>query len=433
RDAVLEAEVDGHVALERHEPPGERHVLAVLGQVLAQLRRQLVEVLHDRVGRAVLRDQLRGRLGADALRAGDVVGAVPGERLDLDRLLRRVAARRGELLGTEQLAARGVPQLDLVREDLVEVLVLAADAQLDVLVLEPLGDRRDDVVGLVSLELVDPDAHRRDDLSDALVLGVEVVGRVVAVRLVLGEVALAQRRRVADVEGDRQVVGPEVPQHVDEELGEHVHGLHGLARRGREVAERRVVGAEQLRVTVDDVEGLHPSPSRVAGPRGSAPLRRAGPPHPRQGLRATSDSTIAPPAPPPLAIIPGAAAVVPQGGPRRPRDGSLMNDFGRLGAFYLGAPVDDAFERAAEPFLYDASDLTTHAVIVGMTGSGKTGLGVALIEEAAIDGVPVLVVDPKGDMGNLALTFPELRPSDLEPWLDPREAEREGTDLSSYA
>src|SRR5690606_34604204 len=137
--------------------------------------------------------------------------------------------------------------------------------------------------------------------------------------------------------------------------------------------------------------------------------------------------------PPPLAIIPGAAAVVPQGGPRRPRDGSLMNDFERLGAFYLGAPVDDAFERAAEPFLYDASDLTTHAVIVGMTGSGKTGLGVALIEEAAIDGVPVLVVDPKGDLGNLALTFPELRPSDLEPWLDPREAEREGTDLSSYA
>lgn len=110
-----------------------------------------------------------------------------------------------------------------------------------------------------------------------------------------------------------------------------------------------------------------------------------------------------------------------------------MNDFERLGAFYLGAPVDDAFERAAEPFLYDASDLTTHAVIVGMTGSGKTGLGVALIEEAAIDGVPVLVVDPKGDMGNLALTFPELRPSDLEPWLDPREAERAGTDLSSYA
>ncbi len=110
-----------------------------------------------------------------------------------------------------------------------------------------------------------------------------------------------------------------------------------------------------------------------------------------------------------------------------------MSDFERLGSFYLGAAVDDAQDLTAEPFLYDASDLTTHAVIVGMTGSGKTGLGVALIEEAAIDGVPVLVVDPKGDMGNLALTFPQLSADDFRPWLDAREAEREGTDLSVHA
>lgn len=110
-----------------------------------------------------------------------------------------------------------------------------------------------------------------------------------------------------------------------------------------------------------------------------------------------------------------------------------MTDFEQLGAFYLGARVGDDFKRSDEPLLYDASDLTTHAVIVGMTGSGKTGLGVALIEEAAIDGVPVLVVDPKGDMGNLALTFPDVEGSDLEPWLDPSAAAREGTDLSVYA
>lgn len=116
-----------------------------------------------------------------------------------------------------------------------------------------------------------------------------------------------------------------------------------------------------------------------------------------------------------------------------PRARRAMTDLDALGTFYLGAVVDDGLERTPEPFVYDASDLTTHAVIVGMTGSGKTGLGVGLIEEAALDGVPVLVVDPKGDMGNLALRFPALRPEDFEPWLDPRDAEREGTDMSVYA
>lgn len=109
-------------------------------------------------------------------------------------------------------------------------------------------------------------------------------------------------------------------------------------------------------------------------------------------------------------------------------------DYEKLGAFYLGREVDqETMSEAAAPLLYDSSDLTTHAVIVGMTGSGKTGLGVGLIEEAAGDGVPVLAIDPKGDLGNLAVTFPELRAADFEPWLDPREAEKSGIDLSSYA
>lgn len=110
-----------------------------------------------------------------------------------------------------------------------------------------------------------------------------------------------------------------------------------------------------------------------------------------------------------------------------------MTDLDDLGTLYLGAVVDEDFERTPVPLLYDASDLTTHAVIVGMTGSGKTGLGIGLIEEAALDGVPVLVVDPKGDMGNLALAFPELSPTDFEPWIDQREAKNEDTDLSVYA
>ena len=80
----------------------------------------------------------------------------------------------------------------------------------------------------------------------------------------------------------------------------------------------------------------------------------------------------------------------------------------------------------SELLLYESKDLTTHAVCVGMTGSGKTGLGIGLLEEAAIDGIPVIAIDPKGDLGNLLLTFPELRPEDFLPWVDPDEAARKG-------
>jgi hypothetical protein len=104
-----------------------------------------------------------------------------------------------------------------------------------------------------------------------------------------------------------------------------------------------------------------------------------------------------------------------------------MRDLEKLGAFYLGRLYDAESRRVTdEPLLYDAKDLTTHAVIVGMTGSGKTGLGVALLEEAALDGVPALVLDPKGDMGNLLLAFPQLRAEDFLPWVSAQEATRSG-------
>ena len=104
-----------------------------------------------------------------------------------------------------------------------------------------------------------------------------------------------------------------------------------------------------------------------------------------------------------------------------------MADFEKLGAFYLGRRYDLAARKVTEePLLYDARDLTTHGLCVGMTGSGKTGLCLALLEEAAIDGIPAIVIDPKGDLANLALTFPDLRPSDFQPWVDPGEADRKG-------
>ena len=87
--------------------------------------------------------------------------------------------------------------------------------------------------------------------------------------------------------------------------------------------------------------------------------------------------------------------------------------FERLGAFYLGRLVGDDGRVTDAPLLYDSRDLTTHAVCVGMTGSGKTGLCIALLEEAAIDGVPAIAIDPKGDLGNLLLGFPELAPGDF--------------------
>jgi hypothetical protein len=111
-----------------------------------------------------------------------------------------------------------------------------------------------------------------------------------------------------------------------------------------------------------------------------------------------------------------------------------MQDFEKLGVFYLGRKYDLETARPdSELALYDAKDLTTHAVCVGMTGSGKTGLCLALLEEAAIDGIPALVIDPKGDIGNLLLTFPELRPADFEPWIDPAEAMRQGVEPAVLA
>ncbi|HOW70609.1 MAG TPA: DUF87 domain-containing protein [Phycisphaerae bacterium] len=111
-----------------------------------------------------------------------------------------------------------------------------------------------------------------------------------------------------------------------------------------------------------------------------------------------------------------------------------METYEKLGAFYLGRTYDLQKHKPTEELvLYDSRDLVTHAVVVGMTGSGKTGLCVTLLEEAAIDGIPAIVIDPKGDLTNLLLTFPELRPQDFRPWVNEEDARRQGLDPDAYA
>ncbi len=111
-----------------------------------------------------------------------------------------------------------------------------------------------------------------------------------------------------------------------------------------------------------------------------------------------------------------------------------MQDFEKLGVFYLGRPYDLAKKKPKPGWLlYDSKDLVTHAVCVGMTGSGKTGLCIGLLEEAAIDGIPALVIDPKGDLANLLLTFPQLKGEDFAPWINEDDARKKGLSPADYA
>ncbi len=97
-----------------------------------------------------------------------------------------------------------------------------------------------------------------------------------------------------------------------------------------------------------------------------------------------------------------------------------------MAGLYLGKVYDAKSGELGEEFRLEASDLTTHGIVIGMTGSGKTGMSVVLIEEALQAGIPVIVIDPKGDMANLALAFPKLAPEEFEPWVDADSAVREG-------
>ena len=111
-----------------------------------------------------------------------------------------------------------------------------------------------------------------------------------------------------------------------------------------------------------------------------------------------------------------------------------MNEYEKLGAFYIGKEYDLASRKLKDELvLYDSKDLNTHAVIIGMTGSGKTGLGIGLLEEALIDNIPIIAIDPKGDLSNLLLSFPELRSDDFRPWVNPQDAINIGLTPDQFA
>src|SRR5580765_7122980 len=111
-----------------------------------------------------------------------------------------------------------------------------------------------------------------------------------------------------------------------------------------------------------------------------------------------------------------------------------MQDFEKLGAFYLGRPFDLKQKKGKDGLLlYDSKDLVTHAVCVGMTGSGKTGLCINLLEEAAIDGIPCIIIDLKGDLANLLLQFEDLKTEDFQKWINPEDARLKGMTETEYA
>ena len=111
-----------------------------------------------------------------------------------------------------------------------------------------------------------------------------------------------------------------------------------------------------------------------------------------------------------------------------------MRAYEKLGAFYIGKVYDMASQQLKDDLvLYDSKDLNTHAVIIGMTGSGKTGLAITLLEEALIDRIPVIAIDPKGDLPNLLLTFPQLQPGEFRPWINEQEAIYTGLSPDQFA
>ena len=266
RDRHIVAQAD-ELFRQRQVGAGGQDVLAALALYLARLRGG-----HDRVERAVLGDELGGGLGADAVNAGHVVRRVAHQGEHVDHLGRRDAKLVAQrLVGDEHI---GVDVVHLRRrralaQQLLEVLVLADDADADVGVLRRIraGDGGDDVVGLEALGPDHGHAEQFEDFEGPLDLGGEVLGRLAAGGFVVGVELGAEGAAVAaDVEGHGQVGGVAVtlelggvpPQQFEEHADEPEGHVGRLAGDGRgHPAPDGVVGPEELGVAVDDVEGFH--------------------------------------------------------------------------------------------------------------------------------------------------------------------------------
>lgn len=111
-----------------------------------------------------------------------------------------------------------------------------------------------------------------------------------------------------------------------------------------------------------------------------------------------------------------------------------VSDYEKLGSFYQGRDYDlDSKSLGDDRVLYDSKDLVTHGVVLGMAGSVKTGLCLAILEEAAMDNIPAIIIDPKGDMANLLLTFPGLTGKEFEPWVNEEDAAKKGISVREHA
>ena len=109
-------------------------------------------------------------------------------------------------------------------------------------------------------------------------------------------------------------------------------------------------------------------------------------------------------------------------------------DYEKIGQFYLGRGYDAGAKKVLDDLiLYDSKDLVTHGVVLGMTGSGKTGLCLALLEEAAMDHIPAIIIDPKGDIANLLLMFPDLDAQSFRPWINEDDAVKKGISPDEHA
>ncbi len=261
-DAAERLEVEGerHLAVQRRELAREERVLASRRERLAELARDEGEVLVEAVHRPELGDQLHGGLLADAAHALDVVDRVAHQCQDVGDLrgLDAPALAHLGLVVEQRLArpARDGEHADAGADELEQVLVPADDDDLPLGQRQGAGDeRRQGVVGLEARDLDTRDPQSLDEAPHVGELAREVVGHRRARRLVLGREGVA-KRRARRVPGDREIVGLLLADELPEHRAEDQHGLRRDPLGGREVADR-VVGAEELRVAVDDEEALH--------------------------------------------------------------------------------------------------------------------------------------------------------------------------------